>query len=252
MTRCSGGVYTQVRGEHFYSPHASGVFAAFLDALNPGVSVRCSFESLGRSAGPFAWLAAMDRLLAHGTTVLNLSYGRRAVERGEGWAALEWGTQLLARLSGAVIIAAAGQPSPGRHMGSDLHLPASVPEVLTADGPERAWGDPPGWGEERILLASSEDPMGGLGGSSFSAPRITALVCEILYHLPQKLRTRELVQALLLASCEPPLPGIPAAGRPNPDRLRAILRDGPPHGSWAGFLAHEPARRAVALTDTDS
>ena len=75
--------------------------------------------------------------LQRGSRIINLSYGRLSLERKRGWAALEWGMELLCRVTGVTVVAAAGQPCEGLMEGRRLHLPASVPEVLAADGEDR-------------------------------------------------------------------------------------------------------------------
>jgi len=211
-------------GENSISDHPTAVLASYLGALGEAEPSRCVFESLSPDAGPFAWLAAVDRLIVRGAQIINLSYGRLSFERQRGWAALEWGIELLCRCTAVTVVAAAGQPCEGLEEGRRLHLPASAPEVLAADGEERWWDDSAREEEEEqeILLASRRDPLGGRSGSSFSAPRITARVTETFSRIPGAARNPQLVRALLLAAARPYGSDLPTPGTVEPTRLWRI------------------------------
>jgi len=212
-----------IHGDEVIAPHPTSVLASYLEALGEVAPSRCLFESLPPGAGPFAWLASLDRLILRGAKIVNLSYGRLPLERALGWAALEWGTRLLCRTNQVLVVAAAGQPCDSLREGRRLHLPASAPEVLAADGEGRWWAHGPiEEGEEEILLASRHDPLGGREGSSFSAPRLAARVTEIHGRLPGGSRHPELLRAVLLAGARPSRPELPSPGAPESTRLWRI------------------------------
>ncbi len=203
------------------SSHADSVLAAFLETLGPERTPRCIFESLGRGAGPFAWLAAIDRLLCRGASVINLSYGRLPIERELGWNGLEWGTQLLCQGSGRTIVAAAGRVNEGLSLGDALYLPASVPQVLAAADELRVQATGSEREATKVLLASQCNPLEGRWGSSFSAPRISGLAVRAYDDLPREARKHESVLSLLLASARPS--GTSSPGFPDSKRLSQMI-----------------------------
>jgi hypothetical protein len=179
------------------------VLAAFLEELEPARLPHCLFEGLSREAGPFAWLAAIDRLFCRGAFIVNLSYGRRANEGESGWSGLEWGTELLCRGSGGMVIAAAGQINDSMSKGDRLYLPASAPHVVACADELRAQFTSSNSEASKILLASNINPLGGRRGSSFSAPRISARAVQAYDDLPQRARNVACILAALLASARP-------------------------------------------------
>jgi hypothetical protein len=176
---------------------------------------------LSREAGPFAWLAAIDRLFCRGAFIVNLSYGRTANEGESGWSGLEWGTELLCKGSGGLVVAAAGQINDGMARGDRLYLPASAPRVLACADELRAEFTGSSLEASKILLASNVNPLRGGRGSSFSAPRISALAVRAYDDLPREARSPESVLALLLASARPSK--TLSAGFPDSQRLSRVI-----------------------------
>ncbi|HKI84781.1 MAG TPA: S8/S53 family peptidase [Candidatus Krumholzibacteria bacterium] len=224
--RFGGALRPARQSENLVPNHSDSVLAAFLETLGPGRTPRCIFESLDRSAGPFSWLAAIDRLFCRGASVVNLSYGRLALERESGWGGLEWGAELLCQGSGGTVVAAAGRINEGLSSGESLYLPASAPHVLAAADELRAKATAPRQQAAKLLLASSSDPYGGRRGSSYSAPRISALAVQAYDELPREARDCETVLALLLAAAKPSIPGALSPGFPDSGRLTRIIAGG--------------------------
>jgi len=204
--------------------HPTAVLLAFLEQLRGAELSRCLFASVDEDSPPARVLDELAKLQARGAALISISYGRHASQREEGWGELEDGVARICANSELIVVAAAGQPTDLLPHGFDLHIPASVPEVIAVDGEDRWWGDPPGSGEDAVLLASREAPLGGPPGSSFAAPRIAAQVCRILNALPREFWRRAVVRRILRAACVPPPRGVPAWGRPDPERLEEILR----------------------------